>query len=161
LRIGYGLTKACALMDAGVNVCVSVDTAPLTGSCHMFGILKLLRNAENAKAFDEFKLSARRVLELGTIDGARALGIDTIVGSLKPGKRADLIMVSTTALNMGVFTDPPHMIVEATEPANVDTVVVDGRILKRGGKLTACVPDRIIADASASRLAVARRVKAG
>jgi hypothetical protein len=51
-------------------------------------------------------------------------------------------MVSTTALNMGVFTDPTHMIVEATEPANVDTVVVDGRILKRGGKLTACVPER-------------------
>ena len=161
LRIGYGLTKACAFMDAGVNVCVSVDTAPLTGSCHLFGILKLLRNAENAKAFDEFKLSARRVLELGTIDGARALGIDRIVGSLKPGKRADLIMVSTMALNIGVFTDPTHMIVEATEPANVDTVVVDGRILKRGGKLTACVPDRIIADASASRLAVAARVKAG
>ena len=85
LRIGYGLTKASAFMNAGVNVCVSVDTAPLTGSCHMFGILKLLRNAENAKAFDEFKLSARRVLEMGTIDGARALGIDHMVGSLKPG----------------------------------------------------------------------------
>jgi len=45
LRIGYGLTKASAFMSAGVNVCVSVDTAPLTGSCHMFGVLKLLRNA--------------------------------------------------------------------------------------------------------------------
>jgi cytosine/adenosine deaminase-related metal-dependent hydrolase len=157
LRIGYGLTKACAMMDAGVNVSVSVDTAPLTGSCHMFGILKLLRNAENAKAFDEFKLSARRAIELGTINGARALGIDKVVGSLTPGKRADLIMVSTTALNMGVFTDPTHMIVEATEPANVDTVVVDGRILKRGGRMMACVPEQIIAGASASRLAVARR----
>lgn len=159
LRIGYGLTKAGEFMDAGINVCVSVDTAPLTGNCHMFGILKLLRNAENAKALDEFKLSARRALEMGTIHGARALGIDHLVGSLTPGKRADLIMVRTDSITMGVFTEPTHMIVEATEPSDVDTVVVDGRILKRGGKFTALVPERIIADAVATREAVRARVK--
>ena len=159
LRIGYGLTKATAFMDAGVTVGVSVDTTPLTGSCHMFGILKLLRNAENAKAFDEFKLSARRALEMGTIDGARALGIDDRVGSLTPGKRADLIMVATNTLNMGVFTDPTHMIVEAAEPANVDTVVVDGRILKHGGQMVACAPAEIIAGAAAAREEVARRLR--
>lgn len=71
LRIGYGLTKASDFMDAGINVCVSVDTAPLTGSCHMFGILKLLRNAENAKALSEFKLSTRCALQMSTINGAR------------------------------------------------------------------------------------------
>ena len=161
LRIGYGLTKATAFTDAGVNVGVSVDTTPLTGSCHMFGILKLLRNAENAKAFDEFKLSARRALEMGTIDGARALGLDDRVGSLTPGKRADLIMVTTNTLNMGVFTDPAHLIVEAAEPANVDTVVIDGRILKRGGHMVACAPAQIIAAAETARHDVARRVAAG
>ena len=159
LRIGYGLTKATAFMDAGINVGVSVDTAPLTGNCHLFGILKLLRNAENAKAFDEFKLSARRVLEMGTIDGARALGIGDRVGSLTPGKRADLIVVATNTLNLGTFTDPTHMLVEAVEPANVDTVVVDGRILKRDGRMVACVPEQIIADANAARESVARRAK--
>lgn len=158
LRIGYGLTKACEFMDAGIVVSVSVDTVPLTGNANMFGILKLLRNAENAKALNEFKITARRVLEMGTIDGARALGIDDLVGSLKPGKRADLIMVSTDVINMGVFTDPTHMLVEATEASNVDTVVVDGRILKRGGKFTTLAPEQIIADASASLDAVRKRV---
>ena len=129
----------------------------LTGNANFFGILKLLRNAENAKAFNEFKISARRVLEMGTIDGARALGIDDLVGSLKPGKRADLIMVTTSRVNMGVFTDPTHMLVEATEEADVDTVVVDGRILKRDGKLTVLVPDQVIADAAASLDAVGKR----
>jgi len=157
LRIGYGLTKATAFMDAGVNVAVSVDTAPLTGNCHMFGILKLLRNAENAKAFDEFKLPARKALEMATIHGARALGLEDRVGSLTPGKRADLIMIGTNALNIGPFTDPTHMVVEAVEPANVEMVVVDGRILKRDGKMMACVPEQIIADARAARDAVARR----
>jgi cytosine/adenosine deaminase-related metal-dependent hydrolase len=157
LRIGYGLTKACDFMDAGILVCVSVDSVPLTGTASLFGILKLLRNAENAKAYNEFKISARRALQMATIDGARALGIADQVGSLTPGKRADLIMVSTNVVTMGVFTDPTHMLVEAAEPSNVDTVVVDGRILKRGGKFTALVPDDVIDGASASLKAVRER----
>jgi 5-methylthioadenosine/S-adenosylhomocysteine deaminase len=158
LRIGYGLTKACDFMDAGIVVSVSVDNVLLTGNANFFAILKLLRNVENAKAFSEFKISARRVLEMGTIDGARALGIDHLVGSLKPGKRADLIMVMTNRINIGVFTDPARMLVEATEEADVDTVVIDGRILKRDGKFTALVPEQVIADAAASLDAVGKRV---
>jgi 5-methylthioadenosine/S-adenosylhomocysteine deaminase len=158
LRIGYGLTKACEFMDAGIVVSVSVDNVLLTGNANFFAILKLLRNVENAKAFNEFKISARRVLEMGTIDGARALGIDHLVGSLKPGKRADLIMVMTNRINMGVFTDPTRMLVEAAEEADVDTVVIDGRILKRDGKFTALVPEQVLADAAASLHAVGKRV---
>ena len=60
---------------------------------------------------------------------------------------------------MGVFTDPTHMIIEAAEPANVDTVVVDGRILKREGKMVACTPAQIIADAKAAREEVGKRVR--
>ena len=158
LRIGYGLTKACDFLDAGINVCVSVDTAPLTGNCHMFGILKLLRNAENAKALSEFRLSTRRALEMGTIAGARALGIDDKVGSLKPGKRADLITIRTNVITMGLFTDPTRAVVEAAEPSNVDTVVVDGRILKRDGRLTTLAPEQIVADAVRTRDAVRKRL---
>jgi cytosine/adenosine deaminase-related metal-dependent hydrolase len=158
LRIGYGLTKAGEFMDAGINVCVSVDTAPLTGNCHMFGILKLLRNAENAKALNEFKLSTRRALEMGTIHGARALGIEDKVGSLKPGKRADLIMIQTNVITMGVFTDPTRVVIEAAEPSNVDTVVIDGRILKRHGKFTSLIPEQIVSDAALTRDAIRGRL---
>ena len=96
---------------------------------------------------------------MGTIHGARALGVDHLIGSLKPGKRADLIMVRTDVITMGVFTDPAHMIVEAAEPSNVDTVVVDGRILKRSGEFTALAPEQIIADAAAAREEVGARLK--
>jgi 5-methylthioadenosine/S-adenosylhomocysteine deaminase len=157
LRIGYGFTKISEFLDAGVRVGVSVDTTALTGDANLFGILKMIRNIENAKSHDEFKMSARRVLELGTIDGARSMGIEDKVGSLKPGKRADVIMISTEQLNMGVFTDPTHMVVESTQPGNVDTVIVDGRILKRGGKLTSLAVDQIVADAAASLDAVRKR----
>lgn len=158
LRIGYGLSKACEFMDAGINVAVSVDSVPLTGNANFFGILKLMRNAENGRAFDEFKLTARRTLEMATIDGARALGLDGQIGSLEPGKRADIIMVKTGGLTMGVFTDPTHMLVEAAEESDIDTVMVDGRILKRSGKLTAMPVDQVIAGAKQSLVEVGKRL---
>jgi len=124
---------------------------------NLFGILKMVRNIENARSHNEFKMSARRALELGTIEGARSLGMDGRVGSLKPGKRADVIMIATQQLNMGVFTDPAHMLVESTQAENVDTVIVDGRILKRGGKLTALPTGQVLADAAASLEGIRKR----
>ena len=64
------------------------------------------------------------------------IGLDSQVGSLTPGKRADVILVSTRALNLAVLADDPaHMLVEAAQPANIDTVIVDGRMLKHGGAM--------------------------
>jgi cytosine/adenosine deaminase-related metal-dependent hydrolase len=102
----------------------------------MFAIMKAIQNIENGRARDEFKISARRVLELATIDGARSMGVGDVVGSLTAGKRADLIMVDTRAVNLGLLTEPAHLLVEAAQPANVDTVMIDGRIVKRAGRLT-------------------------
>jgi cytosine/adenosine deaminase-related metal-dependent hydrolase len=123
----------------------------------MFGIMKFIQSIENGKSESEFKLAARRVLELGTIEGARSMGIADKVGSLKAGKRADLIMVSTRDVNLGVFGDPAHMLVTAAQPSNVDTVVVDGRILKRGGKLTAVNTVQVAAEAAAANAALRKR----
>jgi cytosine/adenosine deaminase-related metal-dependent hydrolase len=150
LRIGYGFPKVGEFLAAGLRVGISVDNTVLAGDANLFGLLKMVRNIENAKSHDEFKMSARRALELGTIDGARSLGLDDRVGSIKPGKRADVIMISTQHLNMGVFTDPAHMLVESAQPENVDTVVVDGRVLKRGGKLTNLPMDHILEEAAIS-----------
>ena len=58
---------------------------------------------------------------------------------------------------VGVFTDPAHLLVEAAQPSNIDTVVVDGRILKRRGKLTALDPGQVVADASAALTGVRKR----
>jgi cytosine/adenosine deaminase-related metal-dependent hydrolase len=158
MRIGYGVPKVSQLLDAGITVGVSVDNLVLAGSADFFGLLGMVRDLEKGRTHDEFKMSARRALELGTIEGARSLGMDQLVGSLKPGKRADLILVSTRRINLGVFTDPAQLIVEAAQPENVDTVVADGRILKRGGNFTALSEDEILDSAAASLDGLRRRV---
>lgn len=157
LRIGFGLPKTGEFLAAGVPVGLSVDTTTLSGNADMFAIMKVIQNVENVRAENEFKLPARRVLELATIEGARSMGLDDRVGSLKPGKRADLIMVNTRDVNMGVFTDPTHLLVGAGQPSNVDTVVVDGRILKRRGRLTAVNVEQVVGEASAALTALRKR----
>ena len=147
LRIGFGLPPVSDFLAAGIPCGISVDTSALIGSSSLFGVLRNVRDAENARTLSEFKLTARRTLELATIDGARSMGIDDKVGSLRPGKRADLIMVTTRALNMGGFADPAHLLVGSALPENVDTVVIDGRVLKRSGKLTAMSEAQVVADA--------------
>jgi 5-methylthioadenosine/S-adenosylhomocysteine deaminase len=157
LRIGFGMPRAADLLEAGVPVGLSVDTVALSGNADMFAIMKAIQNVENGRALSEFKMPARRVLELATIGGARSMGLEDKIGSLVQGKRADLIMIDTRAVNLGVLTEPAHLIVEAAQPANVDTVVVDGRILKRGGKLTQVDTGAIIDAARKAYVDVHRR----
>jgi 5-methylthioadenosine/S-adenosylhomocysteine deaminase len=157
MRIGFGFPPTGEFLAAGIPVGLSVDTTALSGNADMFAIMKAIQNIENARALNEFKLPARRVLELATIEGARSMGMDDRIGSLAPGKRADLIMVNTHDLNLAVFSEPAHLLVEAAQPANVDTVMVDGRILKRGGRLTATDAAQVAGEARAALAALRKR----
>ena len=159
LRIGFGLPPVSAFLDAEIPVGLSVDTVELVGNADMFAIMKTVQGIENGRAESEYKISARRVLELATIEGARSMGIDDKVGSLKPGKRADITMVNTKVANLGVFGHPAVMLVTAAQPGNVDTVMVDGRILKRGGRLTHLNVDRIAQEAGDANAALRKRAK--
>jgi len=159
LRIGFGFPQTSEMLARGIPLGISVDTEALVGSSNLFAVLKLARMVENAKAASEFKMSARRALELGTIEGARSMGLGDKIGSLKIGKRADLIMINTDALNMALMTDPAHLVLECTEPENVDTVVVDGRVLKRGGKLVAIDAHKVVAEARVALAGVRERTK--
>jgi cytosine/adenosine deaminase-related metal-dependent hydrolase len=159
LRIGYGYPQISEMLAKGIPLGISIDTSALTGSSNLFGVLKLARDSENAKVESEFKMTAHKALELGTIEGARSMGIGDIIGSLTPGKRADLITINPDTLNMAVVTDPAHVVLEATGPENVDTVAVDGRILKRGGKLVAVDASEVIAAARAALAGVRERTK--
>ena len=138
LQIGYGLPVTGALLAAGVLTGLSVDTTMLSGNADMFAIMKVTQACANALAYDEFALTPRDVLRLATIEGARTLGLGAVTGSLTAGKRADVIVVSADAPNLGVLTDPARLLVTAAHPGNVEVVIADGRVLKRSGALTAC-----------------------
>ena len=161
MRTGFGFPPIGEFIGAGVLVSLSIDTPILCGHADMFATMRGMQNIENARKESEFALSPRRVLEMATIDGASDLGIADRVGSLTPGKRADVILVRTTDLNMAPFTDPVRMIVQSAQPHNVDTVIIDGRILKRHGQLTSIDVERVTRDAQQTIAKIQRQVEAG
>jgi cytosine/adenosine deaminase-related metal-dependent hydrolase len=87
------------------------------------------------------------------------MGLADKTGSLTPGKRADLILVRTTDPNMALAGDPYETLMSLAEPANVDTVIVDGRVLRRGGRFTALDHDRVVHEAREAATALRQRAK--
>jgi cytosine/adenosine deaminase-related metal-dependent hydrolase len=159
LRTGFGLTPTGAMLKAGVPVSFSVDTTLLCGNADMFAIMKAIQNIEDGLKNSEFALAPRKVLEIATIGGARALGLADRIGSLTPGKRADLILVRTTDINMAPLTEPVRMIVQSAQPSNIELVMVDGRILKRGGQFTTIDVPKLVAEANETITRVRAAVK--
>ena len=144
-----GVIQLGELMEAGVKISMSIDHTT-TYNCDCFACMRTLYNLHQHRIGERIKLTSRRLVELATMDGARDLGIADKVGSLTPGKRADLILVRTTDINMSPMGDPFEALVSLAQPANVDTVMVDGRIMRRGGTFTALDHARIVRDAAES-----------
>ena len=140
-----GVIQLGELMEAGVKISISTDHTT-TYNCDCFGCMRMLYSLHSHRIGRRILLTMRRLVELGTIDGAVDLGIDKQVGSLTPGKRADLILVRTTDPNMAAAGDPFEALVALAQPSNVDTVVVDGRILRRNGQFTALDFQQIVRD---------------
>jgi 5-methylthioadenosine/S-adenosylhomocysteine deaminase len=157
LQIGYGQPVTGELLAAGLLVGLSVDTTMLSGNADLFAVMKVTQACANGQARHEFALTARDVLRLATIDGARTLGLDAVTGSLAVGKRADVIVVSVDAPNLGVLTDPARLLVTAASPRDVELVVVDGRVLKRDGVVTAVDIAEVTSDARGALAGVLSR----
>lgn len=104
-------------------------------------------------------LTIKRLLQLATIDGAVDLGIADRTGSITPGKRADLVLVRTSDPNMAPVGDPYEAIVSLGLPTNVDTVIVDGRVLRRAGKFTAFDHAGFVAEAREAAFALRDKAK--
>jgi cytosine/adenosine deaminase-related metal-dependent hydrolase len=79
------------------------------------------------------------MLEMGTINGARVAGLAGRVGSLTPGKKADVVLLDARAVNMAAFHDATTAVTLCADVSNVDTVIIDGELRKRGGRLLADV----------------------
>ena len=90
---------------------------------------------EHQKLPDTSTIYCRQALEWITIRGAQALNVADRVGSLTVGKQADLVMIDARALNMQPVHDPVNSVIMQTSLANIDTVMIAGKIIKHGGKL--------------------------
>ena len=101
----------------------------------------------------------RDVLEFATIHGARAVGMDHRIGSITPGKQADLAFIRATDLNLGPVLSPFAAVVLAAHEGNVDSVMVAGRFVKRHGVMTHLDTRKIVAEAQQSQNRISARAR--
>ena len=153
-----GVIQLGELLEAGVKVSLSTDHIASI-SCDPFASIRILFALHSHRIGAKVPLTLKRLLQLATIDGAIDLGMADRAGSITPGKRADLVLVRTTDSNMAPAGDPYEAIVSLAMPANVETVIVDGRVLRRGGAFTAVDHASIVAEAREAALGL--REKAG
>ena len=133
-RVGFGITRLSNYANAPVTL--GIDGG-LAGAPDMFTMMKVLHNVEVGGAGDELAVLPRRLLELATIEGARAVGMADVIGSIEPGKAADLALIDTRSVNMGPLGDDPSaLLVYSAKPHNVAATMVAGRWTKRDGRLT-------------------------
>jgi len=136
MMMGHGMPPIQKFLDRGLRPSLSVDVetnVPADMFNQMRSILALQRGL--ASASGKQPVSAREVLEYATVEGARANGLESKVGTLTPGKKADLILLRTDRLNVTPLSDPVTAVVTGMDTGNVDTVLIAGRVMKRGGKL--------------------------
>jgi 5-methylthioadenosine/S-adenosylhomocysteine deaminase len=151
-----GDTQVAAFRAAGGLPSLGIDVEPFTTG-HMFREMqaallfargKEIRNnaLRGNSPFRQLPVRSREALEWATIGGARAFLMDGKIGTLSPGKKADIVMLRADDINMAPVHDPVYSIVEIAGAGNVDTVIIDGIVRKENGKLT------FPADVLASRL---------
>ena len=146
------------LLAAGVKVSLLTDHMASI-SCDPFASMRTLFALHSHRIGARVPLTLKRLLQLATLDGAVDLGIADRTGSITPGKRADLVLLRATDLNMAPVSDSYEAVVSFALPANVDTVVIDGRILRRAGKFTAFDDAKIVAEAREAALALRDKAK--
>lgn len=140
---GFGLPATGRLMAQGLRPSLSADSE-MTASGDMFtemraafGAERTVRNNAIPNGPERAQITARDVLRFATIDGARTVGLGDRIGSITPGKRADIILVRRDALNLAPAADPIGALVIGGHAGNVEAVFVDGKPVKWAGEMIA------------------------
>ena len=146
-KLASGFAKVPELLDAGANVGLGCDGAPSNNSYDMIREMKLAAVIHKARLLDPLTMPAASVLEMATINGARAMGVEKEVGSIEVGKKADLVLVDLKKPHLVPHRDVVSNLVYAAMGSDVDTVLVDGKVLVRGGKALTLDEGRILGEA--------------
>ncbi len=147
MRVGMGLPPIVEMLAAGVPLCLSVDTMAASDNSDMFAVLRVTLGVARGVHQDAKVYQPDQVLRHGTIDGAAALGLRDVTGSLTPGKRADVIVLRADDLNLAPINVADGQIVLAAQPRNVEHVWIDGIVRKRDGALVGVDSAVLVRDA--------------
>lgn len=159
MYLSSGVAPVPKLLQAGVTVSLGVDGAASNNGQDMLELMKSASLLQKVSSLDPTAMSAEKVLEMATIDGARALGLEREIGSLEIGKKADFVLFNPYRNPKAVpVHNPVSTLVYSSTMENIETVAVDGRLLLEDGAFTVVADEEAVlrnaqqaADALAAR----------
>jgi len=147
LKLASGVAKIPELVAAGCHVAIGADGAPCNNRLDVFAEMRLAALIQKPRLGAD-ALPAGQVLEFATIGGARALGLEHDIGSIAPGKRADLVVLDLRDPHLHPATgDPVSLVVYAARASDVRDVFVDGRPVVVGHELVTAPIEEIVREA--------------
>jgi 5-methylthioadenosine/S-adenosylhomocysteine deaminase len=149
MKLASGAAKVVAMRRSGIAVGLGTDGAASNNDLDMFEAMRQAAFLAKLQTGDPRAVPARIALEMGTIEAARVLGLDSQIGSLEPGKRADIITVSMTAARQTPLYDPLSHLVYTTRGDDVRATIVNGRVLMRDGKVLTLDERAVLSEARA------------
>lgn len=152
MKLASGVAPVPKYLAAGVAVGLGTDGAASNNDLDMFEAMRQAAFLHKLETRDPRAVPATQALEMATMGGARVLGLQDAIGSLEPGKRADVIVVGTNRARQTPLYDPISQLVYATHGDDVKTTIVNGRVLMRDRKVLTLDEAAVLADAR--RLAI-------
>jgi cytosine/adenosine deaminase-related metal-dependent hydrolase len=159
--LGSGVCPVPRLLREGIDVALGTDGAASNDNQDMLAVLKCAALLQKVQALDPAAIDAPAVLEMATLGGARALGLDGVVGSLTKGKRADVVLLDGNAPELATIHDPFQQIVYCATPRCVSDVWVDGRRLMGDREVIGVDVGGLAAEARDAGAELARRAGLG
>ena len=159
MKLASGTAKVVDMRTAGIPVGLGTDGAASNNDLDMFEAMRQAALLHKLTTGDPRAIPARTALEMATIEGARALGLDRSIGSLEPGKRADLIVVSMDAARQTPLYDPLSHLVYTTRGDDVRTTIVNGKVLMRDRKVLTMDETAVLAESRAFAAKVREAVR--
>ena len=129
MKLGSGTPKIKDLIDHSVNVCLGTDGPASNNTLDMFETMKFAALLQKFTYSDPKILPAYEALKMATMNGAKALGLEKSVGSLEVGKKADIVLIDFSKPHLTPLHNVYASMVYSVSGGDVDTVIVDGRIL--------------------------------
>lgn len=147
MKLGSGIAPVQEMLAAGITVALGTDGASSNNNLDMLQEMRSAAYLQKVHLMDPTVIPALQALQMATVNGARALGLESEIGQLRPGFKADIIIMDLKHPHMLPVYDPVSNIVYSAQASDVETVIVDGKILMEDRVIKAFDEEEVLAKA--------------
>jgi 5-methylthioadenosine/S-adenosylhomocysteine deaminase len=160
LKLASGISPVPKMLDEGITVSLGTDSPCSNNTADMFDVMKTTALLHKGISKDPTMLPAEQVLEMATIEGAKALSWEHELGSIEASKKADLTIINLKKPHLCPLYNEASHLVYAAKAGDVETVIINGRIVMENGKLTTVSVEKVMGAAEKAKTNLLNRLSA-